>query len=320
MAQADTTSSIHAMSDVSDEEGSHFLDEFARLPRLSHRLNEVGDWMQLAAHQSDDELVVGAVEAVASKADVMRQVLRSVRHTDLRMFPQNLRLLVRLEAGECSRSSKRVPDMPAVPFVRHVLDRTLEKRPFELWLVPRRIRTPEHGEAGTCNRAGQIVGRKQRPHGSNEMGRVLAPSQQTNAARFGGVGVHDRSHSLAGARFCDCFPHPISRFALGRIEDEELHEKPPIRSLTNAVALAAVLGHVDRRQTAGLLRVVLCHQCVSLASGRLRVARPRSTELSGHVRPGVQPGSTDARIHSSRVFGDAFALLPLGSVGPVKRT
>ena len=91
------------MRGVADEERAHLLDELARLPRLAHRLHQVRQRVKVPPDQADDELVVARVEPVAREADVVRQLLRAVRHPELRVLdvirPYNEQLKLAVSGG-----------------------------------------------------------------------------------------------------------------------------------------------------------------------------------------------------------------------------
>jgi hypothetical protein len=59
---------------VADEEGAEGVDVLRRLDRLPHRVDQVGQGVELAADETDDEVVVVGVEAVAGQADVVGEV------------------------------------------------------------------------------------------------------------------------------------------------------------------------------------------------------------------------------------------------------
>ena len=65
--------------DVAHEEGAERLDVLRRLCRAAHRLDEVGQRVQLTAHEADHEVVVDGVEPVADEPDVVREIGVAVR-------------------------------------------------------------------------------------------------------------------------------------------------------------------------------------------------------------------------------------------------
>src|SRR5215470_16754277 len=58
--------------DVAHEEGAEGVDVLRGLDRLAHGLYEVGQRVEVLAHQADDEVVVVDVEAMARQADIVR--------------------------------------------------------------------------------------------------------------------------------------------------------------------------------------------------------------------------------------------------------
>src|SRR5262245_40447001 len=105
--------------------------------------------MKLSTNEPDDELVVAGVDAVTCEPNVVCELLLTVRCAERGMLAKDVALIDRFELREGSLAAKRVPDMPAIGFVRDVLDRTAEERPLELGLVARRVRPPEHPEVLT---------------------------------------------------------------------------------------------------------------------------------------------------------------------------
>ena len=75
---------------MADEERPHPCDEFARLARLSHCLDEMRYPMQISRDEANDELIILRVEPIARKADVVGKVLRPISHSDLSMLAQDL--------------------------------------------------------------------------------------------------------------------------------------------------------------------------------------------------------------------------------------
>ena len=102
---------------VADEERAHLADELRRLTRASHRLNEVRERVKLRADETDHELVVVRVDAVTREANVVRQVLRAVRFSDVAVFTQYAAALARFELLEGAVSAERILDGPGPALV-----------------------------------------------------------------------------------------------------------------------------------------------------------------------------------------------------------
>src|SRR5258708_16810609 len=107
---------------VADEEGPHLDDVLARLPRLSHRLNDVRERVEVFSYEPDDEIVVVRVEAVRHEPHVVREVFCPIGATDDRVLAEDRSLLAWLELRERARTAERGPDGPRV---ERVLDRRL---------------------------------------------------------------------------------------------------------------------------------------------------------------------------------------------------
>src|SRR5260370_35529318 len=107
---------------MGQEEGSECVGEMGWLARFAHCLHQMRQGSEFAPDEPNDELVVAGVEAMACEPNVVSELLRAVGHSNLRVLPQDLRLLVRLEAREGSAPPKRRPDSPPVVLFGHVLD------------------------------------------------------------------------------------------------------------------------------------------------------------------------------------------------------
>src|SRR5688572_32654450 len=110
------------MNRATHEEWSHLPDVLGRLTGAAHRLNHVRQWMQFLADQTDHELVVVGVEAMAGEADVVGEIGVSITLSDHRVFAQDRALLTTFELLERADPPKRVPDRPGPLGIGHGLD------------------------------------------------------------------------------------------------------------------------------------------------------------------------------------------------------
>ena len=207
--------------------------------------------VQVPPHETDDELVVGHIEPVAGQANVVSQLLGAVGHANLGMLAEHLRLLLRIQAGERGRATQRVPDVPAIRFMRDVLDRTSKQRPLEIGLVTRRIGPPQHRKPGTHACVHKRVVPEQRTDLPDEVRGIVAPREKPEPSRGARVRIHDCRDPLARAGVRQAAPHLVGVLPRRGVEYEELHEEAPIHRLAHSLPLAAVLEDVNRRQ-AGL--------------------------------------------------------------------
>lgn len=90
---------------AADEKRAHLGDEFARLSGFTHRLDDMRQRMKRRTDETDDEVVVMGIEAVASEADVMGEVLGTIGSTDRSMLAKDGSLLPRFELGECATAA-----------------------------------------------------------------------------------------------------------------------------------------------------------------------------------------------------------------------
>lgn len=230
-----------AAQDAADEEGAHLGDELGRLARLAHRLDQVRQRVQLAAHQPDDELVVGGVEAVARQTDVVGQLLLPVGHAQGGVLAHDGGLLLVVEAVEGADAAQRVPDVPAEVRVEHVLDGAAQEPVLQVGLVTRAVGAPQHGHLGA--EVDLVLG-EEGPHLIDKKGRVLAPGEEPEAVGILGVGVDDGGNLV----LVEAEEEVAAGALVLAAEGQELHEQAAVELLPFTVAAASVFVDVDGRQ------------------------------------------------------------------------
>src|SRR5262245_62700974 len=94
------------------EERAEPLEVKRRLLRLPHPLDDDRERMQLGAEQSDDEVVVVAIEAVAGEADVVAEAGAPEGGPDAAVLHEDRVLLAPRQLLEGARAPERVPDRP----------------------------------------------------------------------------------------------------------------------------------------------------------------------------------------------------------------
>src|SRR5207249_9704868 len=128
--------SCRALPDrTADEERSEPLEVQRGLLRLAHRLHDRREWIQLLPDQSDDEVVVLFVEAVARQADVVRVVAGPERHADGAVLGENHPLLFRRELREPAAPPQRIPERPPPVAIQHCTARPMDENVGEVRLV-----------------------------------------------------------------------------------------------------------------------------------------------------------------------------------------
>src|SRR5207237_3078621 len=80
---------------VADEEGPERLEILRRLRRRPHALHDVRERMKVLADETDHEVVVAHVEAVAREADVVHEIRLAVGAADDAVLADDRPLLLR---------------------------------------------------------------------------------------------------------------------------------------------------------------------------------------------------------------------------------
>ena len=92
-------------------------------------------------------------------------------------------LLVRLEPRELAGAAERVPDVPGVRLVHHVLDGAAQEGVLEVGLVAGAVGAADH-RVGRDRRTRERGLGEERADGPDEVRGVLAPGEQAEAARL----------------------------------------------------------------------------------------------------------------------------------------
>jgi hypothetical protein len=79
---------------VAHEEGAKALEVLRGLDGLPHGLDEMGEGLELPAHEADHEVVVVDVEAVTGEADVVGEVRVAVGVAEDAVLPDDGALLL----------------------------------------------------------------------------------------------------------------------------------------------------------------------------------------------------------------------------------
>src|SRR5262249_59916091 len=83
---------------VADEERPERLDVLRRLHGLPHRLDEMREWMEVAADQPDHEIVVVDVQPLAGETNVVGEVGVAISAPEHAVLTDDGSLLLRREA------------------------------------------------------------------------------------------------------------------------------------------------------------------------------------------------------------------------------
>ena len=100
---------LHVFGGCLDAKGPLRALESSRFEAV---LYQVGQRMELAADEADDEIVVVQVEAMAGQTDVVGQIGVAVGAAQDAVLPNNRALLLGREPAEATGAAQRVPDPP----------------------------------------------------------------------------------------------------------------------------------------------------------------------------------------------------------------
>ena len=105
--------------------------------RLAHGLDEVGQRVEVPAHEADDEVVVADVEPVAGETDVVGEVGLAVGAPEHAVLADDGSLLLGREPRERPDPAQRIPDPPRPGRIQHGPSRPLEQPVLEVALEAR---------------------------------------------------------------------------------------------------------------------------------------------------------------------------------------
>src|SRR6266849_497463 len=245
---------------VADEERAERLDVLRGLDGLPHGLHEVRKGMEVAAHETDDEIVVVDVEPVAGEADVVGEVGVAVGVAEHAVLADDLALLLPREPREGARAAQRVPDGPGPGRVQRRPPRPAEQPLVEVLLESRRVRPAEHRELGLRREPREGLGVQELAETVDEKDRVLVEREDAHAAWVVRVLVE---RGLDPARL----ERPDERLRVEAVpEGVELDVQPALGRLL----LGAALPNVDLRRV-----------------GRAHAFPPRGASPRGCASPGA---------------------------------
>src|SRR5690606_16719593 len=241
--------------------------------------------MQRRADQPDDEIVVVAVEPVASEPDIVREARLAEALREHAVLGADAVLILLRQPLEAFRALQRIPDHPAIRGIEHAAQRTLQQHVLEIAFIADRIGAAEHVVLGLVVVIVERLAVEELAQRRDEEVRVLARGHDADAARVVRVEIERRGDAGLLER--------LDRFLglLAVAERRELHEEAPIER-DHLAAAPSLLGDIERRNVfarrAALVLRFLCHGPSAFVLDRLSVtvrvtparafrrARPRS--------------------------------------------
>ena len=154
--------------------------------------------MEITADESDDEVVVVAIEAVTREPDVVRQVGVTVRASQHAVLADDFTLLFDAEPRERAGPPQRIPDGPGPCRIQRRPPGAPEQPLVEIGFEARGVRPPEHRELGVTRERGERLAIERLAQVRHEELRILAHRQHADAARVSEVPVE---HGLESAGF-----------------------------------------------------------------------------------------------------------------------
>ena len=118
-----------------DEKRSKPIEIQRCLLRLAHRLHDGRKWKEIFADQTDDEVVVVRIEAVASQAHVVRVIGGAERLADGTVFGKDGALLIRRKLFERAVPAQRVPNGPPPVRIEDGPQGTMEEHVLQIGFV-----------------------------------------------------------------------------------------------------------------------------------------------------------------------------------------
>src|SRR5262249_18063115 len=104
---------------TADEERAETIEIERGLLSLAHCLDDRRQRKELFADESDDEVVVVAIEPVTGQTDVVNEIRRAKRDPERAMFGEDLPLLVFRKTREAAAPPQGVPDCPAPGWIEY---------------------------------------------------------------------------------------------------------------------------------------------------------------------------------------------------------
>ena len=133
---------------AADEERADARQILRGLDGRTHGLDQGGERAEILADQTDDEVVVGLVEAVASQADIRGETGFAEPPADDAVLLEYLLLLRARQAREGAGAAQGIPDRPGGRRVEDHAARAVQEPVFQARFVAEGVGASQHGELG----------------------------------------------------------------------------------------------------------------------------------------------------------------------------